>query len=96
MSYIFIFFINLFSFNFLGKVEGVGPLSHVADELMNQLNQREIVSDSLLEWLLQSHEGVDEVFQNNGWRLTLFVEGLLCRCVLSGGTITGIISLVDR
>lgn len=79
-----------------GKVYGIGQLSQVAEELINKLNQREISNDVILKWLQQSHNGVDDAFQNEGWRLSLFIEGLFCRCALNGGTITGMIGIIDR
>lgn len=63
---------------------------------MNKLNQREISNDSILKWLEQSHDGIDDAFQTEGWRLSLFIEGLLCRCTLSGGTISGMVGIIDR
>lgn len=81
-----------------GTCGGKGSLMTVANELNDKLLQRESLSSmEIVEWLLNnSHEGVDDNFQQNGWRLVLFLESLLCRGSLTGGTISGMIGLVDR
>jgi hypothetical protein len=85
-----------------GACGGVGSLMNIANELNEKLFlQRDHLSSSssmeIVEWLLSnSHEGVDDNFQQNGWRLVLFLECLLCRGALTGGTISGMIGLVDR
>lgn len=50
----------------------------------------------LLQWLEVAHEGVDDSFEESGWRITLFVEALLCRGTATGGTLWGMIGLIDR
>jgi hypothetical protein len=81
-----------------GRCGGKGSLAHLAEQLFDRLSQRENLSSTeLIEWLLESsHEGVDDNFQQQGWRLTLFIECLLCRGAITGGTISGMIGLVDR
>lgn len=80
-----------------GTCGGKGSLSVVANQLIEKLSQREgLSSNELLEWLRSCHDGVDDNFQQNGWRLVLLIECLLCRGALTGGTISGMIGLVDR
>jgi hypothetical protein len=80
-----------------GRCGGKGSLADLAEQLMDRVSQRENLSAmELVEWLLSSHDGVDDNFQQQGWRLILFVECLLCRGALTGGTISGMIGLVDR
>jgi hypothetical protein len=80
----------------IGMCRGSGSLREIADALLEKLSHKEIVADDVLSWLLESHPEIVESSHPVGWRLIIFIEGLLCRSALSGGTISGTIGLVDR
>ena len=80
---------------FIGICSGRGSLAEVADELMRRVFRRED-AEPTLQWLSEKHESVDEAFEEKGWRVTLFIEALLCRGRTSGGTLWGMIGLMDR
>jgi hypothetical protein len=86
-----------------GTSGGKGSLATIANELNEKLffqrDMNPLSAMEIMEWLLKedhSQEGVDDNFQQNGWRLVLFIECLLCRGAVTGGTISGMIGLVDR
>lgn len=81
--------------NTSGICSGTGSLQTVADELMRKIFARETAPE-VLQWLEGSHDSVDETFEVQGWRIRLFFEALLCRGTAAGGTIWGMIGLLDR
>mmetsp|Transcript_24976 Transcript_24976/g.36851 ORF Transcript_24976/g.36851 Transcript_24976/m.36851 type:complete len:1091 (+) Transcript_24976:65-3337(+) len=78
-----------------GICTGVGALESAANGVIRRLMNRESPED-LGAWLEGTHEGIDDDFQMQGWRLVVLMEGILCRGAVTGGTISGMIGLIDR
>lgn len=86
----------LFDFSTPSNNGEISGLRTVAGDILVRLSKRES-PEVLLEWLEGPHDGVDEVFQSEGWRASLCVSAILVSGAnKGGGTLSSVMGLVDR